>query len=298
MHLRQMRLDAALRAYVKLIRVPYILMVDLLCVLLILTFQRGFDDLGIIALAVLAVSLVIAGSAAINDYFDCESDRLTHPKRAIPSNEIPLTRAAQFAALTFFAGLIVSSMINVLAFGIVALNVVLFVLYPRVVKRVSGFLSNLVMGYLGATITLFAGAVVFKTINISSVSFVGMIAAGAVGLNVLKDILTVDGDLKAGYPTLAIKRGIRMAAIVGALFLLLSVATSPFPFLVGAAGVAYLIAIALWGSIGLFTALSLFRAPDAANVRKQLTTFNSSFPYLVGAASVVYALLVAAWGLH
>ena len=245
-----MQLDATLRAYVKLIRVPYILMVDLLCVLLILTFQRGFDDLGTIGLAVLAVSLVIAGSAAINDYFDCESDRLSHPERAIPSNEIPLTRAAQFAALTFFAGLVVSSMISVLAFGIVALNVVLFVLYPRVVKRVSGFLSNLVMGYLGATITLFAGAVVFKTINISSVSFVGMIAAGAVGLNVLKDILTVDGDLKAGYPTLAIKRGIRVAAVVGALFLLLSVATSPFPFLVGAAGVAYLIAIALWGGSG------------------------------------------------
>ncbi len=293
-----MQLDATLRAYLSLIRVPYILMVDLLCVLLILTFQKGFYGLGTMGLAVLAVSLVIAGSAAINDYFDCESDRLTHPERAIPSNEIPLIRAAQFAALTFFAGLAVSSVINVLAFGIVALNVVLFVLYPRVVKRLSGFLSNLVMGYLGATIALFAGAVVFKTINIASLSFAGMIAAAAVGLNVLKDVLTVDGDLKARYPTLAIKRGIRTAAIVGALFLLLSVATSPLPYLVGVVGVAYLIAIAVWSGIGLFTALSLFRAPDPANVRKRLTTFNSSFPYIVGAASVVYALLIAAWGLH
>jgi geranylgeranylglycerol-phosphate geranylgeranyltransferase len=295
---KNMQLNATLRAYASLIRVPYILMVDFLCVLLILTFQKGFNDLGTMGLAVLAVSLVIAGSAAINDYFDCESDRLSHPERAIPSNEISLIRAAQFAALTFVAGLAVSSVINVLAFGIVALNVVLFVLYPRVVKRFSGFLSNLVMGYLGATIALFAGAVVFKTINIASLSFVGMIAAAAVGLNVLKDVLTVDGDLKARYLTLAIKGGIRTAAIVGALFLLLSVATSPLPYLVGAVGVAYLIAVAAWGGIGLFTALSLFKAPDPVNVRKRLTTFNSSFPYIVGAASVVYALLIAAWGLH
>jgi geranylgeranylglycerol-phosphate geranylgeranyltransferase len=295
---KNMQLNATLRAYASLIRVPYILMVDFLCVLLILTFQKGFYDLGTMGLAVLAVSLVIAGSAAINDYFDCESDRLSHPERAIPSNEISLIRAAQFAAVTFFAGLAVSSVINVLAFGIVALNVVLFVLYPRVIKRFSGFLSNLVMGYLGATIALFAGAVVFKTINIASLSFAGMIAAAAVGLNVLKDVLTVDGDLKAGYPTLAIKGGIRTAAIVGALFLLLSVVTSPLPYLVGAVGVAYLIAVAVWGGIGLFTALSLFKAPDPANVRMRLRTFNSSFPYIVGAASVVYALLIATWGLH
>jgi geranylgeranylglycerol-phosphate geranylgeranyltransferase len=295
---KNMQHNATLRAYASLIRVPYILMVDFLCVLLILTFQKGFYDLGTMGLAVLAVSLVIAGSAAINDYFDCESDRLSHPERAIPSNEISLRRAAQFAALIFFAGLAVSSVINVLAFGIVALNVVLFVLYPRVIKRFSGFLSNLVMGYLGATIALFAGAVVFKTINIASLSFAAMIAAAAVGLNVLKDVLTVDGDLKAGYPTLAIKGGISTAAIVGALFLLLSVVTSPLPYLVGAVGVAYLIAVAVWGGIGLFTALSLFKAPDPANVRMRLRTFNSSFPYIVGAASVVYALLIATWGLH
>ena len=198
MHLRKMQFDATLRGYINLIRVPYILMVGLLCVLLILTFQKGFYNVGSIGLAVLCVSLVIAGSAAINDYFDCESDRLTHPERAIPSNEIPLSRAMQFSALTFLAGLVVSSVINAVAFGIVAVNVVLFVLYPSVVKRLSGFLSNLVMGVLGATIALFAGAVVFKTINITSLSFVAMIAAGAIGLNVLRDVLTIEGDLKGG----------------------------------------------------------------------------------------------------
>jgi geranylgeranylglycerol-phosphate geranylgeranyltransferase len=287
---------AKLKTYVSLIRVPYIVMLDLLCVLLILTFQKGFGDLLTMILAVLAVSLVIAGSAAINDYFDVESDRISHPERVIPSNQISLARTAQFSALTLLAGLAVSYAINALAFGIVVLDVVLFVLYPRLFKRISGFLSNLVMGYLGATVALFAGAVVFKTVDIASLSFVGMIAAGAISLNVLKDVLTIDGDLKAKYPTLVIKRGIRIAAVVGAIFLLLSVLTSPFPFVVGAAGYAYLLPIAIWGAIGILTALSLLRAPNLLNVRKQLALFTSYFPYAVGAVCVVYALAVAAWG--
>ena len=291
-----MQLGAKLKAYVSLIRVPYILLLDLFCVLLILTFHKGFVDLVTMVLAILTVSLVVAGGTAINDCFDCESDRLTHPERVIPSNRISRTRAAQFSVLTFFAALVVSYAINVLAFGIVVLDVVLFVLYPRVFKRISGFLSNLVMGYLAATIALFAGAVVFKTIDIASLSFVGTIAAAAIGLNVLKDVLTVDGDLRVRYPTLAIKCGIRIAAIVGALFLLLSVLTSPFPFVVGAAGDAYLVPIAIWGAIGVFTALSLLRTPNLLSVRKQLATFTSYSPYFVVGASAVYALAVAVWG--
>jgi 4-hydroxybenzoate polyprenyltransferase len=293
-----MRLNAKLRPYASLIRVPYILVVDGLCALMILTFQSGLYNLSNLVLAILSVSLVVAGSSAINDYFDLESDQISHPERAIPSMEISPTRVVQFSAVTFVAALVTASMINILAFAVVALNVALFVVYPRVVKRISGFLSNLVMGYLGATVALFSGAVVFDTINVASLSFVAMIAAGAIALNVLKDVLTFNGDLKAGYDTLAIKRGIRTAVIVGALFLIVSTATSPLPYLVGAVGAAYLIAAALWGGTALFMAVSLFKTPNAANVKQKLKIFNASFPYVVGAACLVYALLFAIGELH
>ncbi|MFZ0012135.1 MAG: UbiA family prenyltransferase [Halobacteriota archaeon] len=153
--------------------------------------------------------------------------------------------AAQFSALMFLMGLCISFAINSVAFGIVSVNVVLFVVYPRLVKQFSGFLSNLVMGYLGATIALFPGAVVFQTINAASLPFVGLIAGGAIGLNVLKDVLTLEGDLRIGYPTLAATHGVRIAAAVGALFLVLSAITSPVPFLVGVVGVVYLFAISV-----------------------------------------------------
>jgi 4-hydroxybenzoate polyprenyltransferase len=277
-------------------RLPYILMLDLLCVLFIVTFQKGFYSAGLVGLAVLTVSLITAGGAAINDCFDRDSDALTHPERPVASHKISPAGAAQFSALAFLAGLGISFVINSVAFGIVAVNVVLFIVYPRVIKRFSGFLSNLVMGYLGATVVLFAGAVVFQTISVSSLSFVGLIAGGAIGLNVLKDILTLEGDVSTGYRTLAATRGVRLAAIVGALFLLLSAITSPAPFIVGVVGVAYLFPIAVWVGVVAVTALPLLRAPNSENVRGQLRTFTTCFPYVVAIAGAAYVLPFVLWG--
>lgn len=297
MHLRQMQTSQKVRAYVTLMRLPYILVLDLLCILFIVSFQKGLHEPGLTGLAVVTVAFVTAGSAAINDYCDRDSDELTHPERPIPANIISPTRAAQFSALAFLAGLGTSFMINFVAFSIVALNVALFILYPLVIKRLSGFLSNLLMGYLGATIALFAGAVVFQTINVASFSFVGVIAGAAIGINVLKDVLTLEGDLKIGYATLAVKRGVRIAAIVGGLFLLFSVITSPFPFFVGAVGVAYLFAISVWGVIVIVTVLPLLSTSDVKSVRRQIRTFIQSFPYLAAVACVAYVLPVVVWGI-
>jgi geranylgeranylglycerol-phosphate geranylgeranyltransferase len=291
-----MKLTERIQGIVTLTRLPYILMLDLLCVLFIVTFQKGLYDLHLIGLAVLAVSLITAGGAAINDCFDRDSDALSHPERPIPSQRISPAGAARFSALLFLVGLGISFAINAVAFGIVAVNVVLFVTYPRVVKRFSGFVSNLVMGYLGATIALFSGAVVFHAITVDSLSFVGLIAGAAIGLNVLKDILTLKGDSSIGYPTLAGTRGVHVAAVAGALFLLFSVFTSPLPFVVGVVSVAYLFPILVWGAVVGITTVPILRAPNSENVRRRLRTFTVCFPYAVALAGVAYILPFAIWG--
>jgi 4-hydroxybenzoate polyprenyltransferase len=296
MQLRQMQINQKARAYLALVRLPYILALSLLCVLFIVTFQKGLYDPMLIGLAVITVTFTCAGSAAINDYCDRDSDVLTHPERPISANQISPARAAQFSALTFLVALGASLMINPVAFSIVGLNVMLFILYARVIKRLSGFVSNLVMGYLGATIVLFSGAAVFQTINAASLSFVGLIAGGAIGLNVLKDILTLEGDLKVGYPTIAAKRGIRVAAIVGALFLLFSTITSPLPFFVGVVSVAYLFPITVWGGAVVVVSLTLLKTSDSESVVECLKIFTTYWPYVVGIASVAYILPFAIWG--
>jgi len=291
-----MQMSQKVRAYLTLMRLPYMLVLSFLCVLFIVTFQKGLYNPALIGLAIITIAFTSAGGAAINDYCDRDSDALTHPERPISANHISPARAVQFSALTFLVALGVSLLINPVAFGIVVLNVVLFILYARVIKRLSGFVSNLVMGYLGATIPLFSGAVVFQTINVASLSFVGLIAGGAIGLNVLKDILTLDGDLKVGYPTLAVKRGIRVAAVVGAFFLLISVVTSPLPFFVEVVGAAYLFPITVWGGVAIVLSLTLMKASNTESVVERLRIFTTYWPFVVGVAGISYILPFVIWG--
>jgi 4-hydroxybenzoate polyprenyltransferase len=285
-----MQINQKVRAYAKLARLPYILLLDLLCVLFIVTFEKGLYEPVLIGLSVMTVTFVSAGSTAINDYYDRDSDDLTHPERPIPANQISPVSAAQFAILVFIIGLGASLMINDVAFGIVALNVVLFILYASVIKRFSGFVSNLIMGYLGTTIVLFSGAVVFQTINAASLSFFGLIAGAAIGINVLKDILTLPGDLKARYPTLAAKRGIRVAKLVGVFFLLISAITSPLPFFVGAVGVPFLIPITIWSGIVVVISVNLLKTSNTEAVMEQLKLFTTNWPYFAGIAGAAYIL--------
>jgi 4-hydroxybenzoate polyprenyltransferase len=80
--------------------------------------------------------------------------------------------------------------------------------------------------------------------------------------------LSLDGDLKAGYATLAAKRGPKFATKVGAVFFLLNAIASPIPYLVDAVGYAYLIPIIVWDIILVIAGVALLRNSDIEVVKK------------------------------
>ncbi len=114
---------------------------------------------------------------------------------------------------------------------------------------------------------MFCEATVLHTISIVSLSFIGMSLWGA-GRNVLDDVVGVEGDIKVGYPTLAIKRGTVASSKLGALYCLFAVILLPFPYVVGVVSVAYLIPLVLMGCIASYLALSIFKKPDAETVKR------------------------------
>ena len=93
-------------------------------------------------------------------------------------------------------------MINWLSFAIIAVDSLLLLVYSYMVKRKSGFAANLLMGILTGTAFIYGQATVSGTVNLISLSLYP-IAFGTIGGNVLRDILSMEGDSKVGYPTLA-----------------------------------------------------------------------------------------------
>jgi geranylgeranylglycerol-phosphate geranylgeranyltransferase len=215
-----------------------------------------------------SLSFIASGGFAINDYYDRESDAVIKPKRPIPSGALSYKTAVAISAVFFALGVVMSIMINWLSFAIILVDSVLLLIYSYLIKRKSGFAANILIGILTGTAFIYGEATATGTITLTSLSLYP-IAFGTIGGNVLRDIFSVDGDAKVGYPTLPQKIGNISAAKVGGVFFLLTGLLAPLPYLIGKFTVFYLPLILLWSILLIYSAIRLFTsATTIPSIRK------------------------------
>jgi len=260
-------LKKRLKAVIMLLRPPYWLMTGGLSVLTIFTLQRGLPETNLLALVVLSAICISSGGFAFNDYVDQESDVIVKSNRPIPSKIIAPWEALLASVILFAIGLVAAQRINWLCFGLALMDTVLLVAYSTVIKKSAGFFGSFLMGFLIGTSFVYGEAALSGIITITSFSL-SFMSMGSIGGNILRDVLSLDGDLKAGYATLAAKRGPKFATKVGAVFFLLNAIASPIPYLVDAVGYAYLIPIIVWDIILVIAGVALLRNSDIEVVKK------------------------------
>jgi geranylgeranylglycerol-phosphate geranylgeranyltransferase len=277
-----MNAAGSVRALVALLRLPYWLMTGGLAVLTAFAILKGnFSSVqttvgtlgfGVVAfLTFFSMAFIASAGFAINDYFDRESDAVIKPKRPIPSGALTLKQVVAISSMLFALGLLMAAFINWLSFTIIAIDSILLLIYSYMVKRKSGFAANLLMGILTGTAFVFGQATVSGTFTLVSLSLYP-IAFGTIGGNILRDILSMEGDSKVGYPTLPQKIGAINAAKVGAIFFLLTGLLAPLPALplfTGHFTVYYLPLILLWSVLLIYSSIRLFVSSSTiANIRK------------------------------
>jgi geranylgeranylglycerol-phosphate geranylgeranyltransferase len=256
-----------LKAMIMLLRPPYWLMTGGLSVLTIIALKRGLPQTDLLVLVVISTISITSGGFAFNDYIDQESDSIVRKKRPIPSQNLS-PKMALIIAITFFAiGLISSLVINLLCLIIAFVDAILLIAYSVYVKRYAGFLGSILMGILIGTSFVYGEAALSGIISVTSFSL-SFMSMGNVGGNILRDVLSLEGDKKAGYKTLAVSRGPRFAIRVGAIFFLLNALGSPIPYLVDAVGYGYLIPIAIWNVILVISGISLLKNQDIEVLKK------------------------------
>jgi 4-hydroxybenzoate polyprenyltransferase len=185
-----------------------------------------------------------------------------------------------------------AALINWLSFAIIAVDSLLLLVYSYMVKRKSGFVANILVGILTGTAFMYGQATITApaTVNLVSLSLYP-IAFGTIGGNVLRDILSVEGDSKVGYPTLPQKIGSVSAAKVGALFFLLTGLLAPLPFFIGNFTIYYLPLILLWSVLLIYASIRLVTsASTIKNVRKYERIVTMSM-ILLPLALIVEAVL-------
>jgi geranylgeranylglycerol-phosphate geranylgeranyltransferase len=88
------------------------------------------------------------------------------------------------------------------------------------------------------------------------------------GREVVKGIADVEGDRSKNLRTVALTRGEKAAAALGASLVIAAVLLSPMPYLLGALGWAYL-PVVLVADIGfVYSSVSVVRDPSPRNARR------------------------------
>lgn len=258
------------RGLIALLRLPYWLMTGGLSVLTAFAITKSMIAPEKIGLIFFSMAFITSAGFAINDYFDRESDAVIKPKRPIPSGALSLKQVIAVSGLLFAVGLVMAYFINWLSFAIIFVDSILLLFYSYLVKRKSGFMANVLVGILTGTAFMYGEATISVPATISLISLsLYPIAFGTIGGNVLRDVLSIEGDSKVGYPTLPQKIGSMNAAKVGALFFTLTGVLAPLPFIIGEFSVYYLPLILLWSVLLIYSSVRLATsASTVANVRK------------------------------
>jgi geranylgeranylglycerol-phosphate geranylgeranyltransferase len=290
----------AVKGLLALLRLPYWLMTGGLSLLTAFAISENPLNLSIQTVLLIFFSMAFITSAgfAINDYFDRESDAVIKPKRPIPSGALSLKQVVTISSVLFALGLTMAYFINWLSFAILAVDSLLLLVYSFMVKRKSGFVANVLVGILTGTAFLYGEATISMPSTISVISLsLYPIAFGTIGGNVLRDILSLDGDSKVGYPTLPQKIGNVNSAKVAAFFFLLTGVLAPLPFFVGKFSVYYLPLISLWSILLIYSSVCLATsASNPLNVRKYERIVTMSM-ILLPLALIVEALVPLLGGL-
>jgi len=256
------------KGLIALLRLPYWLMTGGLSLLTAFAITKELLDFQTILLIFFSMAFITSAGFSLNDYFDRESDAVIKPKRPIPSGALSLKQVVAISGSLFFLGLFLAFLINPLSLVILTVDSILLIVYSAFVKRQSGFAANVLVGILVGTAFVYGEATVSNTISLVSLSLYP-IACGTIGGNVLRDILSLEGDSRVGYPTLPQKIGNANSVKVAAFFFAATGLLTPLPYALGKFTVYYLPLILLWSALLIYSSIRLAVSAQAVgNVRK------------------------------
>ncbi|MBN1358477.1 UbiA family prenyltransferase [Candidatus Bathyarchaeota archaeon] len=269
------------RGLLALLRLPYWMMTGGLSLITAFAITKELISFDSILLIFFSMACITSAGFSINDYFDKESDAIIKPKRPIPSGALSLKQVIATSAMLFTVGLALAFLINWPSFLILLIDCILLVIYSAFIKRKSGFAANVLVGLLVGTAFLYGEATVTQNVSLISISLYP-ICFGTIGGNILRDILSFEGDSQIGYPTLPKKIGNKGSIQIAALFFVATAILAPLPFFFQFFSIYYLSLITLWGILLVYSSIRLLTSqPTIDNVKKYERLITMSMMLLI-----------------
>ena len=169
---------------------------------------------------------LLAGyTQTINDFFDREIDAINEPNRPIPSGKISIKDVKIQIWVLLIAGLVVSFLLDLYAkhsfpsvFLLALGGSLVSYIYsaPPLKLKQNGWLGNYALGASYIALPWWAGQALFGKLTIVTALLTLAYSLSGLGIAVINDVKSVEGDSKLGLNSLPVIFGIKQASRISA----------------------------------------------------------------------------------
>ncbi|HRI48237.1 MAG TPA: geranylgeranylglycerol-phosphate geranylgeranyltransferase, partial [Ignavibacteriaceae bacterium] len=189
-------------------------------------------------IAATAGMLTGAAGNVINDFFDVEIDKINRPDRMIASGKISKTSALKFYLMLIVTALILSLILNVEAFIVVAVASIFIFFYSSKWKRLP-LIGNVVVSSVTGFAFIYGGIVVG---NILPTIFPALFAFMTTLIReIVKDIQDIEGDKARELKTFPISYGEKKSIKLINILTLILILMTTFPFFLSLYKIEFLV---------------------------------------------------------
>jgi len=238
----QMNLTKKILAYIKITRPINVIMTFLVVVVAILISEKEQTELTAIFLASLAAAFTAAAGNIINDIYDIETDRISHPERVLVLSSISKKAALnEYRLLNLIAIIISSGVSDILLLIVISSTIILF-FYSFYLKKLP-LIGNITVAFLTGLVFIYGG---FAAGN-STAAIIPAVFAFLINLirEIVKDIQDIEGDSKLNCKTFPIRFGILASKRLVILISIVLILFTLYPFVTQLYRIEYFIVVML-----------------------------------------------------
>jgi len=189
-------------------------------------FQWRWEDiLKVLTCMLLSGPLMTGYTQTLNDFYDREIDAINEPYRPIPSGAIPLGQVITQIWLLLLAGLGLALFLDIwsgqswpVITTIAVIGTFLAFIYsaPPLKLKQNGWLGNYALGASYIALPWCAGHALFGTLNPTIVILTLFYSLAGLGIAVVNDFKSIEGDRELGLASLPVQFGVQRAAWISA----------------------------------------------------------------------------------
>ncbi len=222
-----MTLFSKIIACIKITRPLNVLITFVVVVIAILISANHQIELINIILVPLSAALTAAAGNVINDIYDVETDKVSHPERVLVKGLLSKKEASVLYNLLNILAVIFALRISSILLLVALFTALLLFFYSRYLKKIA-LIGNIVVAFLTGLAFIYGGLAVD---NVSE-AIVPAVFAFLINLirEIIKDVQDVEGDSNLGFKTFPILYGIEKSKRLILIITVLLIGFTLYPF--------------------------------------------------------------------